>query len=137
MNRNEPNPPFAVIHISKPHNPSTDLSLLKSMAAQPARASRYGDTSNQVDKEGRLHNTVFTSWLFLGLGKCILPTTFVLLDCFSASMPPRRQHQTVISHDQTQLLASNKVNFSLILCSRKAFSFHVICDTLKKELGRY
>jgi hypothetical protein len=23
-------------------------------------------------------NTVFTSWLFLGLGKCILPTTFVL-----------------------------------------------------------
>jgi predicted Holliday junction resolvase-like endonuclease len=30
------------------------------------------------------------------LGKCILPTIFVLLECFSASMPPRRQHQTVI-----------------------------------------
>jgi len=24
------------------------------------------------------YNTVFTSWLFLGLGKCILPTTFVV-----------------------------------------------------------
>jgi hypothetical protein len=33
---------------------------------------------------------VFTSWLFLGLAKCILPTTFVLSESFSASMPPRR-----------------------------------------------
>jgi hypothetical protein len=27
-------------------------------------------------------NRVFTSWLFLGLGKCILPTTFVLTESF-------------------------------------------------------
>jgi predicted Holliday junction resolvase-like endonuclease len=32
------------------------------------------------------------------LGKCILPTIFVLLESFSASMPPRRQHQTVIGN---------------------------------------
>jgi hypothetical protein len=38
---------------------------------------------------------VFTSWLFLGLAKCILPTTFVLTESFLASMPPRGQHPTV------------------------------------------
>ena len=43
-------------------------------------------------------NTVFTSWLFLGLAKCILPTTFVLTESFSTSMPPRGQHPTVIAN---------------------------------------
>jgi Fic family protein len=32
----------------------------------------------------------FYSWLFFGLAKCILPTTFVLSESFLASMPPRR-----------------------------------------------
>ncbi len=43
-------------------------------------------------------NTVLASWLFLGLGKCILPTTFVLGESFAASKPPRGQHQTVIAN---------------------------------------
>ena len=37
------------------------------------------------------------------LGKCMLPTIFVLLECFSASMPPRRQHQTVSGQRQNSL----------------------------------
>ena len=37
------------------------------------------------------------------LGKCMLPTIFVLLESFSASMPPRRQHQTVSGQRQNSL----------------------------------
>ena len=37
------------------------------------------------------------------LGKCILPTIFVLLESFLASMPPRRQHQTVSGQRQNSL----------------------------------
>jgi hypothetical protein len=44
------------------------------------------------------YNTVFTSWLFLGLAKCILPTTFVLTESFSASMPPRRSTPNRSTH---------------------------------------
>jgi hypothetical protein len=54
-------------------------------------------------KKWRTANTVFTSWLFLGLGKCILPTTFVLTESFSASMPPRGQHPTVSGQRQNSL----------------------------------
>jgi len=43
-------------------------------------------------------NTVLASWLLCSLGKCIDPTIFVLLESFSASMPPRRQHPTVIRY---------------------------------------
>jgi hypothetical protein len=48
------------------------------------------------------YNTVLASWLFCSLGKCILPTTFVLTESFSASMPPRRQHPTVSGHHPTK-----------------------------------
>jgi hypothetical protein len=44
------------------------------------------------------YNTVLASWLFCSLGKCILPTTFVLSESFLASKPPRRQHPTVGSN---------------------------------------
>jgi Fic family protein len=50
-----------------------------------------------------ISNTVFISWLFFGLGKCILPTTFVLSESFSASMPPRRStpnRYRLLSHDE-------------------------------------
>jgi hypothetical protein len=59
-------------------------------------------------------NTVFTSWLFLGLGKCILPTTFVLAESFLASMPPRGQHPTVSGnlYAETTLLDSKTFLFN-------------------------
>jgi hypothetical protein len=64
-------------------------------------------------KKWRTANTVFTSWLFLGLGKCILPTTFVLGESFSASMPPRGQHPTVIGYDPKKKSDLKKATFEL------------------------
>jgi hypothetical protein len=53
------------------------------------------------------------SWLFCSLGKCILPTIFVLLESFSASKPPRRQHQTVIGAEAI-VYASKKSSREII-----------------------
>jgi hypothetical protein len=44
------------------------------------------------------------------LGKCILPTTFVLLKSFSASKPPRRQHQTVTGNPMATVLTLNRLD---------------------------
>jgi hypothetical protein len=98
-------PSHAVIPIGKPREPSANQSLPLSM---PASTLGHPDRLINYDakiKKWRTANTVFTSWLFLGLGKCILPTTFVLTESFSASMPPRGQHPTVIGNRESPVWA--------------------------------
>jgi len=62
-------------------------------------------------------NTVLASWLFCSLGKCILPTTFVLGESFLASKPPRRQHPTVMPN----FYATQKQDIPTIISSQITF----------------
>ncbi len=75
---------------------------------------------------------MFTSWLFLGLGKCILPTTFVLTESFSASIPPRRSTpgplQAIV--DQTTSFVQNNKFFEILL-NKMTHSFKLTTNWIR------
>jgi hypothetical protein len=58
----------------------------------------FQSNCNAPKIEKTTDNTVYKSWLFLGLAKCILPITFVLKESLSAPKPPRFLYPTVIGH---------------------------------------